>query len=302
MLGYVLPEKSELKLREYEIYNGYYCGICKYIGRSYGQLPRMALSYDAAFLALFLACIDESEDEPVPEHCIAHHIKHKPVILNRAIEYAGDVMLILAWFKLRDDAADEGKLTAKATARFFKNHYKKLRGRYPILCERIEAHIGELSSLEREKCSSIDRVAESFSLIMSTIFEQGLELVYPERSESDLHETFAKAGYHMGKWVYLIDAADDIDSDLKTGSFNPLIYRFEYRAGEETVDGFRARIDDDLRFNLYSYLAALGEAVASLDIKKNSGIIENIVYFGLNRRTDEVLKRLPPPNRRKVKK
>ena len=57
MLGYVKIDKGELKVREYEVYCGYYCGICKSIGRRYGQLPRMALSYDAAFLAILLASI-----------------------------------------------------------------------------------------------------------------------------------------------------------------------------------------------------------------------------------------------------
>ena len=123
MLGYVLPDKSELKLKEYEIYTGYYCGICKYIGKTYGQLPRMALSYDAAFLALLLASVDEAPDDPKQEHCAVHHIRYKTIVRNSAIEYAGDVMLILAWHKLADDVRDEGKVYAKATQALLKKQY-----------------------------------------------------------------------------------------------------------------------------------------------------------------------------------
>ena len=98
MLGYVRIDKGELKVREYEIYTGYYCGVCKSIGARYGQLPRMTLSYDAAFLAVLLASFDDAPDIPVPEHCIGHHIKKKTVIRNEAVDFAADVMLILAWY------------------------------------------------------------------------------------------------------------------------------------------------------------------------------------------------------------
>ena len=294
MLGYVLPDKSELKLKEYEIYTGYYCGICKYIGKTYGQLPRMALSYDAAFLALLLASVDEAPDDPKQEHCAVHHIRYKTIVRNSAIEYAGDVMLILAWHKLADDVRDEGKVYAKATQALLKKQYGKLQDRYPDLCRTIEAGIRELSGLEKERCDSIDRVAEPFAEIMQVIFEEGSRRLYRDRT--GLHQTFAKIGYHMGKWIYLVDAVDDIEENLESGSYNPLIYRFDYDDAEST-EAFRHRIDEDLRFNLFHYLAVTSEKVGALDMKKNSGIIENIVYFGLNRRTEEVLKRITPPKR-----
>ena len=315
MLGYVLPLKSELRLREYEIYTGYYCGICKYIGRTYGQLPRMALSYDAAFLALLLAGIDEEADEPKQEHCAVHHIRYKTIIRNRAIEYAGDLMLILAWHKLLDDARDEGKLYAKATIAFLKRHYRKLQKKHLCLCESIEKGIEELSRLENERCESIDRVAEPFAHIMRSIFSEGIDHIYSEGFDqihggqstsektptsdmdlTELHRIFAEIGYHMGKWIYLIDAVDDIEENLKSGSYNPLIYRFSYDGESETTDEFRKRIDDQLRFN---HLAVIGETVDNLDIRKNSGIIENVIYFGMNRRTEEVLNRIKPPKRRR---
>ncbi len=325
MLGYVIPDKGELKVREYEIYTGYYCGICKYIGRNYGQLPRMVLSYDAAFIALLLASVDPEPDAPAQEHCAVHHIRYKTVIRNRAIEYAGDLMLILAWFKLEDDARDEGKASAKAGLAAFRRVYKKLEARYPELCAGIAAELHALNQLEDEGCASIDRVAEGFARVMDVIFREGAAALYgpvadaaaaspaadaemespdpagaaPSETKSTpaLHETFANIGYHLGKWIYLIDAADDIEKDLEQGTYNPLLRRFEYQAGEETPEQFRARIDQRLRFNLFHYLAVIGESLENLDIQKNSAIIENVIYFGLNRRTEEVLKRIQPEKR-----
>ena len=303
MLGYVQVFKPELKVREYEIYTGYYCGVCKYIGKTYGQLPRMALSYDAAFLALLLASVDETPDAPVQEHCVAHHIKKETIIRNRAVEYAGDVMLILAWYKMLDDAHDEGKVSAKATLTLLNGLHKKLQRKYPELCDGIEINLAKLNGLEEAKCASLDEAAESFSKIMEVIFREGARLLYPNgqtgesSSSQNLHETFARTGYHMGKWIYLIDAVDDIEENLESGAYNPLLYRFDYKGNvsgseelaDETAQQFRTRIRENLEFNLYHYLAVLSEQTESLDIKKNQGIIDNVIYFGMNRKTEEIL-------------
>lgn len=319
MLGYVKIDKGELKVREYEVYTGYYCGVCKSIGRRYGQLPRMVLSYDAAFLAILLASLSDESDTPVQEHCIAHPvIKKKTVIRNRAIDYAGDVMLILAWYKLADDAADEGKAYAKPVMLMMKRIFRRLNSLYPELCSSVKCHLSALSALEREKCASIDMAAEAFSKIMEDIFTEGLRAVYgsepPQQKPpgdrgapgisgmqdepcgfaspgSDTRELLARAGYHLGKWVYMIDAVDDIEENIESGAYNPLLFRFKFDAANETADEFRARIEPDLRFNLYHYLAMLSRCTDSLDIRKNAGIIENVIYFGLNRKTEEIIMR-----------
>lgn len=323
MLGYVKIDKGELKVREYEVYTGYYCGVCKSIGRRYGQLPRMVLSYDAAFLAILLASLSDESDTPVQEHCIAHPvIKKKTLIRNRAIDYAGDVMLILAWYKLADDAADEGKAYAKPVMLMMKRIFRRLNSLYPELCISVKCHLSALSALEREKCASIDMAAEAFSKIMEDIFTEGLQAVYgseppqqtspgADRSDygisgasgmqngpcgfaspgSDTRELLARAGYHLGKWVYMIDAVDDIEENIESGAYNPLLFRFKFDAANETADEFRARIEPDLRFNLYHYLAMLSRCTDSLDIRKNAGIIENVIYFGLNRKTEEIIMR-----------
>lgn len=319
MLGYVKIDKCELKVREYEVYTGYYCGVCKSIGRRYGQLPRMVLSYDAAFLAILLASLSDESDTPVQEHCIAHPvIKKKTVIRNRAIDYAGDIMLILAWYKLADDAADEGKAYAKPVMLMMKRIFRRLNSLYPKLCSSVKCHLSALSALEREKCASIDMAAEAFSKIMEDIFTEGLQAVYgsePPQHEppgdrgdpgisgmqdepcgfaspgSDTRELLARAGYHLGKWVYMIDAVDDIEENIESGAYNPLLFRFKFDAANETADEFRARIEPDLRFNLYHYLAMLSRCTDSLDIRKNAGIIENVIYFGLNRKTEEIIMR-----------
>ena len=240
------------------------------------------------------------------------------MIRNRAIDYAGDVMLILAWYKLADDATDEGKAYAKPVMLMMKRIFRRLNSLYPELCSSIENHLSALSALEREKCASIDMAAEAFSKIMEDIFTEGLQAVYgsePPQHEppgdrgdpgisgmqdepcgfaspgNDTRELLARAGYHLGKWIYMIDAVDDIEENIESGAYNPLLFRFKFDAANETADEFRARIEPDLRFNLYHYLAMLSRCTDSLDIRKNAGIIENVIYFGLNRKTEEIIMR-----------
>lgn len=280
MLGYVTADKPELKMREFEVYSGYYCGVCKSIGRRYGQLPRMVLSYDAAFLALLLGSLEKEDDEPAREHCIIHPIKKKTIVSNDAIDYAADVMLILAWFKLIDDAGDEGKLYAKAALATQKSIYKKLEKKRPELCRKIAENLEELSRLEKEKCDSLDRAAEAFAKIMEAIFEEG---PVPEGFRE--HEVLRRIGYHLGKWIYLIDAIDDIGENIESGAYNPLIYRFGYEPGEEN---FKERIMETCRFNLFHYLGEISNSLDLLTMRKNKGIIENIIYKGLLKQTEEI--------------
>lgn len=107
------------------------------------------------------------------------------------------------------------------------------------------------------------------------------------KAPANTEETLSKIGYHLGKWIYLIDAIDDIEENISSGTYNPLIYRFNYDEQIETPVEFRKRTEAPLKFNLYHYLASLSNYVNSLDIRKNQGIIENIIYFGLNKKTEE---------------
>ncbi len=283
MLGYVTADKPELKMREFEVYNGYYCGVCKSIGRRYGQLPRMVLSYDAAFLALLLASLERQEDRPSREHCMVHPIKKKTIVQNHAIDYAADVMLILAWYKLLDDARDEGKLYARAVVTTRKGIYRKLKGLRPELCSKVGKNLEQLTKLEEAKCENLDQAAEVFANIMEAIFEEGpLPQGFKEQA------VLRRIGYHLGKWIYLMDAIDDIDENIESGAYNPLLYRFGYEPGET---GFKDRIMETCRFNLFHYLGEIGKAADLLSIKKNRGIIENIIYKGLLRKTENLTRK-----------
>ena len=272
MLGYVTIAKGELKIKEYDVYQGYYCAICKAMGRRCSQLSRFTLSYDSVFLAMVLAALEDTADEIQMQHCIVHPIQKKPVVLNqKAVDYAADVMVILAYHKFLDDWKDEKSPVGLAGKGALAGAYRKLAGRYPDVCEKVEAGLAALSKLEAENCGSLDLTAEAFAAVMEPLFTGYLE----EAADAPRPRVLANLGRALGRWIYVIDAMDDYAEDAAKGSYNPLIYR------KNKLEGV-----GDL---LYHYLADVMNAYDLLDIKKNKNIIENIIFMGLRLRTDKVL-------------
>lgn len=270
MLGYVTIDKNELKVREFDMYQAYYCGICKSIGRRFGQLPRMTLSYDSVFLALVLAGLSEETDIVLQEHCITHHIKKKPVVFgNEALDYSADVMVILAYHKFFDDWKDERSKVGLLGKSALAGAYRKLQQIHPDVCKKTEESINALSELEKENSGKMDLVSGTFADIMETLFA-GYD---PAANSSRI---LGQMGRHLGKWIYTIDALDDYKKDMEEEHYNPLKFR------ENKLEGI-----GDL---LYNYLAEVTNAYDLLEIKKNKGIIDNIIFMGLRVRTDVILK------------
>lgn len=270
MLGYVTADKNELKIREYEVYQGYYCGICKSIGSRTGQIPRMTLSYDIVFLAILLESLNGEKEDIRPEHCIIHPIKKKPAVRNsRAVDYAADLMVMLAYHKLEDDWNDDRSAKAYAGKTALHHAYMKLQGEYSELCGAMERDLRHLSELEKEHSGSMDSTCDAFADIMEAMFTGYYD-------DKDVNRILAQLGRNLGRWIYAVDALDDYSEDIEKNQYNPLIYR---QNGIEGID-----------ILLYNYLAEVLKAYDLLDIKKNRGIIDNILLMGLRLRTDSIVK------------
>ncbi len=339
MFGYVITQQEELKLREFNVYNGYYCGLCKTVGAEYGQLLRLGLQFEMAFLALFLESLDDAPEEISEEHCVAHHIKKKPVIRCSAQEYAAAMTVILGYENNLDDIQDDGT-SAKTLSRSLVLHsaFSKAKDKFPEAASRIHEQLELLYQLEREHCRSIDDPTNAFGEVMRTIFlsyfqdqhhaadrtpanpanpANPADSVSPagaDSAESDSApdpasgsdesisvrdsatnsaklnaaeiqytkpdaaiRVVSEFAYQLGRWIYLIDALDDLAEDRKTGSYNPLLSVPEDRV---------LRLAHDL---LYHALGEMARALDLLEVKKNRGIIENIVYLGLRTKTDQIL-------------
>ena len=286
MLGYIVPCKSELKIREFEVYNAYYCAVCHSIRDRYGQLPRLLLSYDSVFLAMMISALDSSNDEIKTFHCLTHPFKKRNIVSSMPeIDYAADILVILAYFNLKDDKEDERKAIGYAGELLLRSAYKKIKARMPDKAATICDSLDEIKRLEKADETQIDVIEEPFAVIMETVMDwpgiDDLEINVEVNDKKafliSMHLAYRQIGHYLGKWIYLIDAIDDLEMDIKSGSYNPLKYE-EYTK-------------ERLHLNLQLYLAKVAEAMELLPLRKNIEILKNIVYVGLNIKTDEILEK-----------
>ena len=282
MFGYIMPDKPELKIKEYEMFRGYYCGLCKSMGRSFGNLSRFALNYDSVFLGLLLSAVHNEVPALKKESCIANPVKRKWIVKESPyIDYAADINVLLTYYKLTDNIRDEGGLLPRLGRIAFMKGYRKAASANKELDEIIAASIGAQIQVEKRDCSSTDEAAEPFAAMLGKLFEEGYC-----GSDKSVPRVLNWIGYNIGKWIYIIDAFDDIEKDIKSGSYNPLLRQYKYDGRD--VEAFKTSIADEVKAIL---LQALSQTTGSIELLKitNKGIIDNILYEGLYGKTEKIL-------------
>lgn len=283
MFGYIVPEKPEMKIKEYELFRAYYCGVCKSIGKRHGQLERLTLNYDSTFLAVLLSAVAGEQVKVQKVHCIVHPIKKIHIIRdNSIIDYASDINILLAYYNLEDKRRDEGALAPTAAMTLMRRVFRKLKKKYADKCAVMEKRLDDLVQLEKAHCASMDMAAEPFAKLMEevTAYEP---LCCNEKNEKALRWI----GYNLGKWIYLLDAYDDLEKDIKAKSYNPLVYQYKYE--NKDIIEFKKELHDKVEFNLTYSLNEIARAFDLLDVKTNEGVLENIIYMGMLRKTEKIL-------------
>lgn len=267
MFGYVRPLTPELRVRELEDYKAVYCGLCRTMGKRHGFLARFTLNYDFAFLTMVLAF----ESDPCQIslcRCPAHPFRRRKMCRQMpSLAVAADESLILSVQKLRDDVADHGffrGLPARLAALVLTPAYKKAAAARPEFARMVAACLDELHKLERERCPSLDRPADTFARI--------LQAAAPDTGDDHRNRALSQTLYHVGRWIYLIDAWDDLEEDARTGSYNPIDARYQGR-GKEHLQDVRTTLNHSRSLAACAYELAKAE--------RWDGILSNILYLGL---------------------
>lgn len=270
MFGYIKASKGELKVREYEIYKAVYCSLCRRLGRSYGPVSRLTLSYDFTFLALLNMAVASGCDGFEKKRCAFNPIKKCNYCKNdAAMEMPAAAAMILLYYKLLDNTADERgfkRLGYMLLKPVFSPAHKKAAKKYPHIEAVARDYITEQNTLEAERCTDLDRAADPTAKMMSKI----LPLCSDDAAQKRVLE---RLGYCMGRYIYLLDAACDLEDDIKSGSYNVL----KGEAGESPREYAANRV----RPQLYFCVNEAAKAFELLDIKKYRDIIGNIIYLGL---------------------
>ncbi len=285
MFGYVTPYKDELKVREYNTFKAYYCGLCKTLGSEFNQVVRFGLNYDFTFLGLLLSSLDEERDKIKFEGCIANPFKKKPIIVkNKNLSYSAYISVILVYYKLLDDWKDERNLLSLMGMIPFIFPKNKAKNVFEDKYLAVVNNLDKLAKLEKEKCDIIDESADVFGKLMEEIAAS------PFISDDRTIRVLRWLGYNLGRFIYVLDAFNDIEKDVKEGNYNPILLQYKYNL-EEGLESFINRVREPIEFTLTFTLDNLAKSYELLDIKYNRSIIENIVYMGTRQKMMQILKK-----------
>ena len=260
MFGFITANMKELSAEEKTRYTAVYCGICRSIRLSSGQVARLSLSYDMTFLALLHMSLYEPEETVGGNACILHPIQKRPWVDNEYVRYAADMNIALAYYKCLDDWADDRSVAAKTIADHLKKSIPSIEARYPRQCAAIATCIRQLSDLEQENCPNPDAPANCFGTLMAEL------LVYTDDLWAD---ALRQIGMALGRFIYLADAAVDYRKDKRKHKYNP------YLAMEMAEDW--EKWDEYL-------ILAMGRCTdhfERLPLVQDKHILDNILYSGV---------------------
>lgn len=294
MFGYVRPYKPELLVREYSQYKAIYCQLCRVLGREYGPLARFALSYDCAFYAMVALSVGKEQVEEHKGRCVCNPMKACTYLPSpgEAYKKAAALCVLLTYYKLKDNCADEGffsSLGSRLLLPVVSPQAKKAAKRYPFLARTVEAAMESQRQAEQEQ-AGVDPCAEPTAKMLEALFGElaGCEGAggQASRQQRPALESF---GYFLGRWVYLMDAADDLQEDLRTGSFNPFIRRLGLEGKRELSEDERKTAALACNEALNATAARLDLAVNLIDLGPFGPIIENVAQKGLAEIQREIL-------------
>lgn len=268
MFGYVIINKGDMKFKEFDIYHAYYCGLCRKLKEKYGFCGQMTLSYDMTFVIMLLTGLYEPEETEGSCKCAAHPFEKHRMKINEFTEYAADMNLLLSYYKCKDDWEDDKKYSRRFYAMLLEKGYRKLERKYGGKIRRIEKLMGQLGKEEKAECRDIDKMSRLFGEVMAEI------LVC---REDIWRENLYRLGLYLGKFIYLCDAYEDIEKDLKSGSYNPLAGIYESPDFEEECRGI-----------LTMMMAECSREFEKLPILENIEILRNIIYSGVWYRYERV--------------
>ena len=260
VFGFVTASVKELDKAQQDRYGGVYCGICREIKARATQTARRGLSYHMAFLALLLMSLYEPEEERGALRCAAHPLRRREWIDNEYVRYAADMNVALSYYNLMDDWQEDSKFSARLLAESFQKALREIQARYGRQCRAISDCIQQLSALEKVNCPNPDEPAACFGHLMAEL------LVYRE----DLWApTLRQVGFHLGRFIYMADAAVDYRRDKRKQKYNPFL---AMGTGEDWA-----------RWEEYLVLA-MGRCTANyekLPLLQDKALLDNILYSGV---------------------
>lgn len=279
LLGYVKAFKPELKIRDYELYRGIYCSLCRALGRNYSPIAQLFLSYDFALAAVLRLAVLSDGCLFTQKRCPYNPAK-KCLICSKKeeLDLCSHAVIITVFYKIIDNMQDKGfksKLIAYLIYPIVYFMHKKAARIAPEIEKSVANAMEEQRKAEAKKDVCLDEAAHPSANALGEVFSLGFE--------GENKQLLYTLGYMTGRFVYILDAADDLESDLKSGCFNP--FKDADISNEAKKKEFARRVTGMLNLTQHSAL----EALDAIDKKRFEEILENIVFDGLNHCGERVL-------------
>lgn len=280
MFGYVTICKEMMSKEGYDTFRAYYCGLCKATGRKCSQFARIGLSYDITFLALVLSSVRKEAPTIKGRKCFLHPIwKNNCIEGDETLNYAADMGVILTYLKLLDDWRDDRSIKALVAMALFYRGARKARRRYKNEYESIKKCLSRLSALEDDNCASVDETADCFAKILEILFTP--EFI----SDDGVKRALAWLGYNIGRWIYIIDAYNDLEKDIRKNNYNVLAASDKGSDSAVIKRGISNTVEASLTFTLENAASAYD----LLDIHRNKELLDNILYTALKVKQNYIL-------------
>ena len=261
MFGYVLALEDQLTPEAWQRYRGAYCGLCRTLGMQFGQRTRLTLTYDMTFLVVLLSSLYEPEEYRAAGRCGMHPLHPRDYWYNDTTVYAAAVNVLLAREKLLDDWRDDKNPAARAGAALLDRACARAESQDPRQFTAIRQELDALSALEREGREDPDAAANCFGRLMAALFCWKEDRWAPQLSQM---------GMALGRFIYLMDAWEDVDADIKKHRYNPL-----------KVHAARADFDAWMGDLLMVILGDCTEAMEQLPLVQDVEILRAILYAGV---------------------
>jgi len=276
MFGKVKPFIPELKMKDFTLFNQYYCGLCISIKNNFGNLPRLSLSFDVTFLAILLDSLNDEINISKKCYCIRHPINGTTVKLNNdVLNYCSFLNVYLSYFKIEDDIEDESKISSKVYKSILSKYIKS--NAWDIDLNYMNSELKALKEYEKKtEGLNLDVISNPFSSLIgyiSSLYFKGHPF------ENSLYSL----GYSLGKWIYITDAYEDLREDMENNKFNPICSIFNEL--NLPYENLKIHIDERIEFTLFNLVQDCKNKLSILPIKKNTEILFNILSFGLMNKT-----------------
>ncbi len=261
MFGYITVDPTHLSQEGQERYRHWYCGLCQSLYERLGQMGRAVLSNDLTFLCILLSSVYEPEQRDDTRLCPVHPLKKRQIRRTSMTEYCADMNLLLAYYKCLDNERDEKRSGQKRLCRILEKETVRLRDIYPEKDRIIQDTLEKIHHLEDAESQDVDLLCRLSGEMLGEVFAFRNDIFAP---------LFRRAGHALGQFVYLSDAWEDYDEDMKKGRFNPLRQFHDQPGYEDTV------------FDAMSGM--LGEAVAAvrlLPVEQDLDLVEHVLFKGV---------------------